>query len=520
MLLRELVADPALHLTVLHGEHYLDRPLLSVTTIDLLDPGRYLRPGALVLTGLMWHRHPSDSERFVETLAKHDVVALAAGEAALGSIPDDLVDACRRHDLPLLKVPVEVAFSQVSDRIASGREAERDRRLAATLDRQRRLLSAVAEGRGIGALLSLVADTVGVHCRVMTPTGRDLGAASPLLSADVDVLTRAFLVEDRFPAVVVAGDATYTVLPVGSRLTHRFTAWFLVCAGDRREWSDDRSGAVDELADALALERIRLTDGQRVEQRIADEVIALVAAGQAGRAETAARIRDLGLDPAGPFLAVTAAVTGRPDLLDLARAVLHDLSLHLADHPLTGTHDDLAISLVPTPGTDHLPRLRACLARLEPGLQRLRLAVGMSALATPEALTGALDEARHAQRLASLRDGAASLVTGDEFTSHVLLLATVPDDVRRAFAGRVLQPVLDHDARHGTELLTTLHAFLDVDGSWSRSAAALHLHVNTVRYRIARVEALTGKDLSRLEDRVDVFLALRSLHPGAAERSP
>jgi DNA-binding PucR family transcriptional regulator len=76
--------------------------------------------------------------------------------------------------------------------------------------------------------------------------------------------------------------------------------------------------------------------------------------------------------------------------------------------------------------------------------------------------------------------------------------------------------VLDYDARHGAELLETLQAFLDVDGAWSRCAAALHLHVNTVRYRIARVEALTGRDLSRLEDQVDVFLALRSLHDADA----
>ncbi len=39
----------------------------------------------------------------------------------------------------------------------------------------------------------------------------------------------------------------------------------------------------------------------------------------------------------------------------------------------------------------------------------------------------------------------------------------------------------------------------------------LHLHVNTVRYRIGRVEELTGRDLGRFSDRVDVFLALRSL---------
>ena len=45
----------------------------------------------------------------------------------------------------------------------------------------------------------------------------------------------------------------------------------------------------------------------------------------------------------------------------------------------------------------------------------------------------------------------------------------------------------------------------------SEVAEMLHLHVNTVRYRVERIEELTGRDLSRLEDRVDVFLALRSL---------
>jgi DNA-binding PucR family transcriptional regulator len=75
----------------------------------------------------------------------------------------------------------------------------------------------------------------------------------------------------------------------------------------------------------------------------------------------------------------------------------------------------------------------------------------------------------------------------------------------------VLNAVLDYDAAHQAGLRETLEAFLDCSGSWSRTAQRLHLHVNTVRYRIGRVEELTGRDLSRLEDRVDVFLALRSL---------
>jgi DNA-binding PucR family transcriptional regulator len=103
------------------------------------------------------------------------------------------------------------------------------------------------------------------------------------------------------------------------------------------------------------------------------------------------------------------------------------------------------------------------------------------------------------------------VVSGAELTSHVALLAAVPDELRRAFAARVLEPVLDYDARTGAGLRETLETFLACSGSWSRTAQQLHLHVNTVRYRIGRFEEFTGRDLGVPADRVDVYLALRSL---------
>lgn len=96
-----------------------------------------------------------------------------------------------------------------------------------------------------------------------------------------------------------------------------------------------------------------------------------------------------------------------------------------------------------------------------------------------------------------------------ELASHVLLLPFVPDDVRRAFTARLLDPLRDYDRRHRAELIPTLEAFLDCDGSWTRCATRLHLHVNTLRYRVGRIEQLTSRDLSRLEDKLDFFLALR-----------
>ncbi|CAM5246140.1 hypothetical protein SCALM49S_02158 [Streptomyces californicus] len=101
MRLRALLETDALGLRLLGGEDELDRTVRGVMTTDLRDPSRYLSGGELVLTGLAWHRDPEDSEPFVRILAGAGVAGLAAGEAELGDIPADLVDACRRHRLPL-----------------------------------------------------------------------------------------------------------------------------------------------------------------------------------------------------------------------------------------------------------------------------------------------------------------------------------------------------------------------------------------------------------------------------------
>ena len=97
---------------------------------------------------------------------------------------------------------------------------------------------------------------------------------------------------------------------------------------------------------------------------------------------------------------------------------------------------------------------------------------------------------------------------GPEPPLHEQLLASVPTPVLRSFRDQLLGPLTDYDDRHNAELLATLRSFLACDGSWSACASLMYVHVNTVRYRISRVEALTGRDLSALADRVDFFLAL------------
>ncbi|HWJ66439.1 MAG TPA: helix-turn-helix domain-containing protein [Nocardioides sp.] len=509
MLLAELLETPGLGLRLLHAPPgSLERPVGRTITIDLLEPGRYLTGGELVLSGLVWRRTAEDSETFVASIAGRGAASLLAGAALLGSVPEDLVDACRRHGLALVEVPVDVPFADVTEHVAAAGAAGVSARLSASLVRQRQLLSAIASGRSLDELAARVSSETGHPCRVITASGRHVVPGATELDADaLDALTRCFLTADLVPAVAVAGGTTYSLFSVGSGLADRLTGWALVVEGDHRTWPQDDLDAVHELGAIAALDRSRRDEGLRVLRPLAAETLGQVESG-ASPAEIATRLRQSGLDPDRP-LVLAVAELGR-STPEATATVLEDVSLALGASVVAPARDGGVVAFLPaTPGlTDHL---RRSLTRLAPGLQRGSLSVGLSGESGLDALAGALEEARFAHRVALSGGGAVALVGSEEVTSHVLLLATVPDDVRRTYAQRVLGHVLDHDERTGGDLVATLGEFLACSGSWTRTAESLHLHVNTVRYRIARVEELTGRDLSTLEDRVDVFLALKSL---------
>jgi hypothetical protein len=527
MRVRDLLAPGAPRLRLLAAEDELDRQVSGVMTTDLQDPGRYLHGGELVLTGMLWRTGPDDSERFVRTIVSGGAVALAAGEAEVGPVPDDLVDACRRHRMPLLGVPDDISFGAVTEYVGRQVSADRAADLAALVDRHRLLVSA-AGGGGLDAVLDLLGGDLDLDCWVLTPTGRVVaGPADHLDPADRDQLVRAHLAAQRQrrrpPHRARLATGAYSLLPAPADPEDEtpLADWILAVAGDVTEWTAKRQQLADNLARLVAAERTRRDEGRRLRRRIADEVLALLQRdadpaeiSRALHASSAMASRIEGARPApsvgeGNWLVLSAEATGLPD--GALRPVLEEALADASDRALvaataTGAVVVLPALDVPVPAD----AMRELLAPLEAGLgSEGRITVGVCAPAAEDGgLRGALEEARHARRIAAARVGRVCVAGPEELASHVLLLAAVPDEVRRAFRSRLLDRVIAYDIEHQADLVRTLEAFLRSDGSWTRCAAQLHVHVNTLRYRIGRIEELTGRDLSRLEDRVDFYLAL------------
>ncbi|MFI7613350.1 PucR family transcriptional regulator [Nonomuraea terrae] len=495
MRISDLLAIEDLRLTLLAGDP--GREFRGVYITDLPEPGRYLGGGELVLTGLLWRQAPEDSERFVAALAEAGVAALGAGQAWLGHVPADLVAACRAAGLPLVEVPTEVSFRTLAERVMPLLAADvRD-----ALGRHRRLVAAVVEGAGLRELFELTAAELGVTGAVLSASGEVIVGAA----GDPVRLAKAYLTAPRLP--VLAGE--HTIFAVGRG--HRAAGWALVCEGDLTGHAD----LGYELAACVGLERSRTEEGRRVERRLIEQLV-VAALAEADVAELNARLRTCGIEAAEPYAIVGATAprpgaTRGPDPATLGGQIVEEL---LGREVVAAAGADGAVAVVPLRGgtTGELAeRLRAG-AEVLSVLPDTRLCVGLSgALTGAAALKGGVEESGHARRLAEARAG--GVVTSDEIYTHALLLATVPGDVRRSFAARLLSALLDYDRRHQSDLVRTLGVFLDCAGSWHACAEQLHVHVNTVRYRIRRIEELTGRDLSTMADRVDFFLALRDTGP-------
>jgi purine catabolism regulator len=131
--------------------------------------------------------------------------------------------------------------------------------------------------------------------------------------------------------------------------------------------------------------------------------------------------------------------------------------------------------------------------------------------APTERLRNSFHEARCALEATGFTNGASSEVASHrDLGAFTLLLSVQDDEALRLYCDSVLGPIESSDERYAGELLRSLEAFIERNGHWERAASDCYCHRHTLRYRIRRVEELTGRDLSRANDRVELWLALRA----------
>jgi sugar diacid utilization regulator len=405
----------------------------------------------------------------------------------------------------------------------------------------RQLSGLALQDAGLASVTQLIADRTAATVALVSPVLDVIAAASPGLPAEKAAdLIRQAVAGPRLGQVLrasreghrplwlpsVAGMPAVIVAPVlvGDEVPAHLITMDPAAGSDPAE--DVRLLVTEHAATICGVILGRQNVVAAAARRVRDDLVEGLLLGR-GRddGETGRWAAHLGYDPSREHHVLAVAFDVPPPRPGLDPAALRQRVCDVIEHFFTTRAPDVILSvreaevvLVTTDaepeadGRDARRLASTCLARLAELFPEARAMIGIGGPCRgPGEITRSYQEAH--RTLDTLRRlGRAGTVTAFADLGIHRLLLQVPDLAElRSFADDVLGALARADRDRHAAYLSTLACYLRENNSPQRAARFLHVHPNTVAYRVKRIEQLTGLSLDSYRDRLSSQVALEIL---------
>jgi PucR family transcriptional regulator, purine catabolism regulatory protein len=513
---RDLVDEMGLEL--LSGEDAAETPVRWVHISELPDPTPWLSGGEMILTTGLQLTTAKRQREFARLLSDHHLAGVGFGLGfAHDELPQPLLDEARAIGLPVFAIPYELPFIAITEKAFGRLVNEQYEVLQRGIAIHKRLERLVLEERGLDELVGAVSAAIGGVVMVLDGRGETLASKTfrRKLSEPAVEAVRARIRERGGGRPRHAGDfapehpeiaGRSLVLPVSTRGRGAPQAW-LVASRDAGSLGDFERLILQQAATVVALELMRQRVMRDTERRLAGDVLAQALTGRLAESEIESRLRPFGV---GAQAAVLVFACDDPHA---AEPDLEAALLEAGVGALVACREQLLCAVVEAGGGDFdsIELARAMRLALIAGHGGDHVRAAASRAAPVGMVRRSFHEARCALEATAVANGAApDVASHEDLGAFRLLLAVQDDDALRVYTESVLGPLEDGGGEYGDELLRSLEAFIEQNGQWEKAARQLYCHRHTLRYRIKRIEELTGRDLKSARDRIELWLALRA----------
>ena len=502
LLVRDILTVPGLALRLVAGEANAGRPVRWVHASELEDPTPWLKGGELLLTtGAAVGATPARQRGYLRRLADAGLAGLGFGLGfSHDRVPRALVTTAEQVGFPVFEVPYPVPFIAITEAVFTRLVAEQYDVLQRAVDAEQGLTRSAMDGEGVSGIAAALGRATAGWALLLDLHGMPLAATSPAARQRVsriwDELKTSRPEGTGFSVTLLDRGHHVSVQPVGAQ--GRVEA-FLAFGKPEAPSQFDRIVAAHALS-VFAIELAKSRAVAEAERRLQGDFFDALAAGATPPTEIARGLSRFGFTREARV--VVLSFEGG-EAADLAYACEDELSRAAAAY-LISRHDAGAHVLVAEEPSRDLDDLRK---RVEERLGA-PVRVGAGGAVDPVEAGRSLREARYALQVCRLEGwGSAGF---EDLGTYRLLLSMAEPDALRAFADSMLAPLDAYDRAQGGELQASLLAFLQHNARWETAAAELFVHRHTLRYRMRKVEELTGRDLSSSFDRMEFWLALRA----------
>ncbi|MCW1248930.1 PucR family transcriptional regulator ligand-binding domain-containing protein [Acaricomes phytoseiuli] len=477
--LSQLLDDPGLGLRSIGSAlSTLTTPIEWVAVTEVANPRPFLSGGELVLTTGA-RLSTADAQRsFVRQIKRAGAVGLGFG-IGLGheSVPAALIVEANRWSIPIFEVPYRTPFLAIGKLVTDSRNAdhlaEMQRLLNSHQALAQSLLATGGEGGGLAQLLSALRKMIGTEVVLEQFRKRLYPSLAELPEQPGGT----------------PDDEAWLPIPVPTGQRDACTLWL------RRPVLAADLSIVDYAKNLISVELANQWRRRQDARAASGQVIEDLLRGTLPAADIAARLHGIGVDQNAKHIVLLLSLQER------RAGLLSGIALPTEfDTAITALLGQEFLVIAPASAGDPVRLAKTLSAYLRDAGISGPVGIG-GAYAQPSGLRWSYFEARDAA-------GRGLEVNEPERLSLTSLLLASEDVPMTDMAAETLKPLRDFDAAHGAELLTTLEAYLQLNGSLAAVAAELSLHRNTVRYRLGQITELTGYDPALTADRVQLWLAL------------
>jgi len=526
---------------VVAGQDGLDNVIRHVSVIEVPDAVRWFQGYELMITAGYSYRHSEHAlVQLVEDLVCADAAALAIcySERYLGSIPECVAARANELKFPLLELPLDVKYIEIITPVMGAVINRQAQYLDSALRAHIELEHMVLKSAGPEAMVRRVAELLDVPVLLLTPSFQLRHFSSPHaadpLAGEVATDWRSALEEARPDAelgsAVLVGETNgerFAALPLG---TETILLGYVLALGIAPLNAKQLllSQCSMPLTVELLLERTRQDAVVRLQRDFFDDLFD----GEMSDEVATRRANAYGMNLDGCSWVVVADIdalasqflkAGQEQGIQKLKDGLKRLASALVDTEAEGgvvvSRSDSVVLLPRFTGVrraEVLNRARCLAQRLcEEAASRLApttVSVGVSAFCRDlSQLPHGFRTAQAAIDIGRRIRGPRSVHCWDEMGAYQLLHAMKGSDEARAFVARNLDPLLNLPWARAEPLVSTLETVLACRGNIEQAATRLHIHRNTVRYRLERIRRLLGRDPLEHTLETEPALALRKL---------
>jgi purine catabolism regulator len=532
---QDILEIPGLNLRLCAGKKAVSNSVRWVHIAEMSDPTRWLKGGELLLTtGLALVGREAEQLAMLQRLIDANLSGLGFGVGfGFKTVPEAMVELAERHDFPLFEVPYNVPFIAITEAVASKIVNEQYSLLQRSLAVHEKLTKIVLEEKGLQFIISTLSALVGCsavlfdfHGLVLCEAARRRRIPAELI-ADLwkEISDKRASRQDFAIELPHGGGGVAQVYPVVA--SHRIGA-FLAVIKDGGEFSDYDRIILHHVVTVTALELVKKKAVAETEKRLAGDFFDELIASDLYEEEIARRLAFFGLEPGAEQLIMLVDVDGFKAFTDGAHdreETVQDVKerLHwavdefLAQRELlfiSASHSDSVIVLLQL-GERSAHEILALTGELQTAIAGLIPEVTVSiGIGRPHHLLVDLRqsyyEALYAIQIRKLKGGTSVIASFDDLGSYGLLLGLQDTVSLEVFYDSVLGKLHEYDEQNASDLVKSLACFLEANGHWGEAAERLYVHRHTLRYRMKRVEEITGRDLASSQDRMEFWLALKA----------